>query len=67
MSYIEKVLSRLNVPGLFLLAAGAVAVYASETLVRRVPEDKRGRINLCIKAAGGVVAIIGALMLLDLI
>ena len=67
MSYTEKVLSRLNVPGLLLLAAGAVAVYASEALVRRVREDKRGKINLCIKAAGGVVALIGALVLLDLI
>ncbi len=64
MSYIEKVLSRLNIPGLILLIAGSVAVVSSEKIADKIGSQK---MNLIIKAAGGVAALTGALILLDFI
>ena len=64
MSYIEKVLSRLNIPGLILLIAGSVAVVFSEMIADKIGSQK---MNLIIKAAGGAAALIGALILLDFI
>ena len=67
MSYIEKVLSRLNIPGLILLIAGSVAVVASEGIVEKICPEKKEKTNLVIKAAGAVAALFGALILLDFI
>lgn len=64
LSYIEKVLSRLNIPGLILLIAGSVAVVSSEKIADKIGSQK---MNLIIKAAGGAAALIGALILLDFI
>ncbi len=67
MSYIEKVLSRLNIPGLILLIAGAVAVVTSEGIVEKIGPENKEKINLVIKAAGIAAALLGALILLDFI
>lgn len=67
LSYIEKVLSRLNIPGLILLIAGSVAVYASAWIAGKVKPDHAAKLNLIIKAAGGAAALVGALILLDFI
>ena len=67
MPYIEKVSSRLNVPGLILLIAGSVAVVASGYMVQRIQPEKKERTNLIIKIAGLIAALLGALILLDFI
>ena len=67
MTYGEQVISRLNIPGAILLAIGAVAVYASRALARRMPEEKREKTSLIIKCAGCAAALAGALLLLDII
>lgn len=67
LSYIDKVLSRLNLPGLILLIAGAVAVFISERIAEKCNAEKKENINFIIKTAGGLVAFAGALILLDVI
>ena len=67
LSYIDKVLSRLNLPGLILLIAGTVAVFFSGRIVEKIGREKNEKINLIIKAAGCFVAFAGALILLDVI
>jgi len=67
MNYGEKVLERLISPGMLLLAIGAVMAYASPIFTRRIKEERREHINLIIKAVGCVMALAGALILLDLI
>ena len=67
MSYIEKVLSRLNIPGLILLIAGSVAVYASARIAEKIKPEHAGKLSIVIKAAGGVAALVSALILLDFI
>ena len=64
MSYPERVLSRILDPGFALIAVGAVAAFLSERIARGIADDKRREaVNLAIKAAGLVVAIIGAVLL----
>ena len=64
MSYPEQVLSRILDPGFALIAVGAVAAFLSERITRGIADDKhRGTVNIAIKAAGLVVAIIGAVLL----
>ena len=64
MSYPEKVLSRILDPGIALIAVGAVAVFLSERITRGIADEKhRATANTGIKAAGLVVAIIGAVLL----
>ena len=67
MSYGEKVLSRLNVPGLALLILGAVLVYTSGPISGRQFPEKGDKANIAVKAAGCAVALVGALLLLDII
>ena len=67
LSYIEKVASRLNLPGLILLIAGAVAVFISEKIADKCSPEKKENINFIIKTAGGFAAFAGALILLDVI
>ena len=67
LSYIDKVLSRLNLPGLILLIAGAVAVFISERIAEKCNAEKKENINFIIKTAGGFVAFAGVLILLDVI
>ncbi len=67
MDYGAKVLSRLNVPGLALLIVGAVLVYASMPIVRRLFPARVDRANVIVKGIGCAICMIGALLLLDLI
>lgn len=67
VTYGEKVLSRLNIPGLALLILGAVLVYTSSPLTRRLFPEKQEIWNLVFKGIGCVVCLIGALLLLNLI
>ena len=64
MNYGQQVLSRLMNPGLPLLVIGAVAVYGSGWIARRVRHEHA---NLICKVAGCAVALIGALLLLDIL
>ena len=64
MSYPEKVLSRILDPGFALIAVGAVAAFLSERIARGIADDKRREaVSIAIKAAGLVIAIIGAVLL----
>lgn len=67
MSYGEKVLSRLHVPGLALLILGAVLVYTSGPISRKLFPGKGDKANIAVKAAGCAAALAGALLLLDII
>ena len=64
MSYPEKVLSRILDPGFALIAIGDAAAFLSERITRGIANDKhRETVSIAIKAAGLVVAIIGAVLL----
>ena len=63
MNYGQQVLSRLMNPGVLLLVIGAVAVYGSGRITRRVAPDQGDRANLICKAVGGVIALIGAVLI----
>ena len=53
MTYGEQVLSRLNIPGVLLMALGAVLVYASAPLTRRLFDAaKQEKMNLVFKGVG---------------
>ena len=67
MSYLEKVASRLDLAGLILLIVGAVLVYASSPIAGKICTKNKDKTNLIIKAAGCVVALIGTVILLELI
>lgn len=68
MTYGEQVLSRLNIPGVLLMVLGAVLVYASAPLTRRLFDaTKQEKTNLVFKGIGCVICLVGALLLLDLI
>ena len=67
MTYMDKVLARLDLPGLIMLIAGAVLAYASGKIAGKFSPQKMETLNLIIKAAGGVLVLIGALILLDFI
>ena len=67
MSYFEQVLARLNVPGLILLIAGAVVVYASSPIAGMIRPARKENVSLILKAAGCVLALVGTLVLLDFI
>lgn len=68
MTYGEQVFSRLNIPGVLLMVLGAVLVYASAPLTRRLFDAaKQEKTNLVFKGIGCVICLVGALLLLDLI
>lgn len=61
----EKVLSRLSVPGITLLLAGAVLCAQATRLCRFVLRDRGERAVLPVKIVGLVMALLGAMILLD--
>lgn len=61
----EKVLSRLSVPGIALLLVGAVLCVQATRLCRFVLRDRGERAVLPVRIAGLVLALLGALILLD--
>ena len=68
MTYGEKVLSRLSVPGVALLVVGAALGFGAEklaALVFRGDEEKARKAAVPLKLGGLLVALAGALILLD--
>ncbi len=68
MTYGEKVLSRLSVPGVALLAVGAALGFGAERLCRQVFRDDEAKARkwaVPLKIGGLVMALVGALILLD--
>ena len=63
MNYGQQVLSRLMNPGTLLIVIGAVVVYGSGWITRRLAPDKGENANLICKAVGCVIALIGAVMI----
>lgn len=61
----EKVLSRLSVPGITLLLAGVVLCAQATRLCRFVLRDRGERAVLPVKIVGLVMALLGAMILLD--
>ena len=67
MNYGQQVVSRMLNPGLVLLIIGAVAVYGSGWLARRIAPAREDKVSLACKAVGCVIAIVGALLALDIL
>lgn len=61
----EKVLSRLSVPGITLLLAGAVLCVQATRLCRFVLRERGERAVLPVRIVGLVLALLGAMILLD--
>ena len=61
----SKIISRLTNPGTIILLVGAVAVYLSTVIARRftTEEEKQLKLSIAIKAAGCLVALLGAIIL----
>ena len=60
MDYAQSVLTRLLHPGILLLLAGAVLVYASEKLSKAVFHSQEPRTSLTLKVVGALLAVAGA-------
>lgn len=67
MSYGEKVLSKLNWPGVALMVVGAVLVYASSPIVTKLFPKAGEKGKLICKGVGCVIALVGALLLMDIL
>lgn len=66
MTYGEKLLAKLSLPGLGLMLLGAVLVYASRPISGRLFPGRGEKASLAFKVVGCVLALVGALLLLDL-
>ena len=67
MTYWQGVASRLSIPGLVLLVLGAAAIFGAPKLCARLFRQGGERAIMPVKVAGLVLAVLGALILLDLI
>jgi hypothetical protein len=67
MTYWQGVLSRVSIPGVLLLVLGAAVCLAAPWLSRMVCKRGGERAATPLKVAGLVIAILGALILLDFI
>ena len=65
MPYWEGVLSRLSLPGLILMAGGAVLCFAAPAIAKRLKKQGGERVVTPLKVAGLAAALLGALILLD--
>ena len=63
MNYGQQVLSRLMQPGTLLIVIGAVVVYGSGRITRRIAPDKGENADLICKGIGCAVALIGAVLI----
>lgn len=63
MTYGEQVLARATSPGALLLLVGVVVAVLPGLLTRGMAEERREKIGLVAKAAGCVIAVVGALLL----
>ncbi len=67
MSYWEKVITRLSVPGIILITAGIVLFFQSGKVSQWIFREKAERAALPVKLLGLLLAVFGALILLDFI
>jgi hypothetical protein len=65
--YWQGVLSRLSIPGLCLLALGAALGYGAKWICGKVLKQGGERAVVPVKVAGLLMALVGALILLDII
>ncbi|MEA5015751.1 MAG: hypothetical protein VB099_14450 [Candidatus Limiplasma sp.] len=65
MSFWEKMMGRLSVPGLLLVTAGAVLVVQAAKLCRVLFKDNGEKLILPVKILGLALAVLGAVILLD--
>ncbi len=65
MTYWQGVLSRLSVPGIALLALGAALIGLAPKLAGLFSKRGGGRAVTPLKVAGLALAVLGALILLD--
>jgi len=65
MDYWQGVLSRLSVPGVILVVVGAVLCFAAPGLSARLWKRGGERAVTPMKVAGLAMAVLGALILLD--
>lgn len=67
MEYWQGVLSRLSIPGVALMAMGALLTLDAKRLSNLVWKQGGDRAVMPLKVAGLVMALLGALILLDII
>ena len=67
LSHMYQVVSRLTDPGTLLFIVGAVMVYASGFLAGKLMKNNSATGSIAIKVIGCVVAILGMLILFDII
>ena len=67
MTYWESVASRLSIPGIALLAIGALVCFDAPQLSALVFKEGGDRAALPMKVAGLLMAVLGTLILLDVI
>ncbi len=65
--YWQNVLSRLSIPGLCLLALGAALGYGAKWVGGKLFKQGGERAVVPLKVAGLALALVGALILLDII
>ena len=65
MTYWDKVSSRLSVPGLLLLAVGALLCFLAPRICAWLWKKRGDRAVMPVKVVGLVLALAGALILLD--
>lgn len=65
VSFWEKVMGRLSVPGLLLVTAGAVLVFQAEKLCRLLFKDNGEKAVLPVRILGLALAVFGTVILLD--
>ena len=67
MSHMDKVVSRLTDPGTLLFIVGAVMVYTSGFLAGKVIKNDPAAGSIIIKVIGCIAAVLGMLILFDII
>ena len=67
LSHMDKVVSRLTDPGTLLFIVGAVMVYASGFLAGKLMKNNPATGSIAVKVAGCIVAVLGMLILFDII
>lgn len=67
MSYGEKVLARLSIPGLALVVMGVLLCTQAPKLCKLVWKERGDRAVVPLKVAGVIMTLLGALILLDFI
>lgn len=67
MQYLDKVKSRLDVPGLIIIVTASLMVYFSNRIAEKLFSGHISAASLVIKVTGCALALFGALVLLDIV